>query len=179
MRFPLFLALLVAGFAFQSSAAASGYQVQVGRLTVPAQLLGEETAPAGTSLDAFAVQLAPVLRQHTAETGHEACAMFCRAPDGALAARVFTIGSHTACPIVVSCPKGYTPTAENIHSHGERGKFQVNAADKVLLDKARIGERIRRGNPEVFSEEDAHGGATYLVSPLAVQHFDGKRARPL
>ncbi len=111
--------------------------------------------------------------------GHEACALFCRAPDGALAARVFTIGSHTACPIVVSCPEGYTATAENIHSHGERGEFQVNAADKVLLPRARTGQRVRRGNPEAFSDEDQEGGATYLVSPLAVQHFDGKRVRRL
>lgn len=157
----------------------TSYQVQVGRSKVPAQLLGEEIAPAGTSQDAFAAQLAPVLRDHAATTGHEACALFCRAPDGALAARVFTIGSHTACPIVVSCPEGYTATAENIHSHGERGEFQVNAADKVLLPRARTGQRVRRGNPEAFSDEDQEGGATYLVSPLAVQHFDGKRVRRL
>ena len=177
MRLTLFALLtVVAGLAHAHE---GSYQVKIDRKTVPALLIAETQGSAGQSLDDFSRQLAPTLRTYTLQTGHEACAVLCKAADGTVGARVFTISSHTACPVLVSCPLGMKPTTQTIHSHAERGEYRINEADRVLLPKVRIGERRRRGNPEAFSEEDMAGGPGYLVSPLGLQYFDGKNARSL
>lgn len=134
--------------------------VEVGRVTDGA-----------TDADRFAVDLAPVLRRFTASTGFEACAAFCRAPDGRHGAIITSIGSQVACPVTNACPDGYTATPSDIHSHPPARSIKSNAIDRLHLPFAVDKKRPVVVHPDVFSELDKTAPDGYLVTSRAVKNF--------
>ena len=155
--------------------------VKIGRATLPVTFLQEVTGEEGQDQDAFAVQVGRVLRDHSARTGTEACAMICRAPSGTWGALPLTIGAHTACPVANVCPQGMTATGVGIHSHPTADTYVANEADMALLGqdkhlRRRAGQSVRGGNPEQFSAEDFAGGEGYMVSGTTLYHQAGRRA---
>ncbi|WP_254575147.1 hypothetical protein [Stenotrophomonas acidaminiphila] len=175
----LFALALIAALA--SAPALAQTTVKIGRATLPVTFLAEVTGEAGQDQDAFAQQVGSVLRDHSAATGTEACAMLCRAPSGAWGALPLTIGAHTACPVANVCPQGMTATGVGIHSHPTADTYVANEADMAVLGqdkhlRRRAGQSVRGGNPEQFSAEDFDAGEGYMASGTTLYHQAGKRA---
>ena len=155
--------------------------VRMGRATLPVTFLPAVRGDAALDQDAFAKQVGLGLRDHSTNTGTEACAMLCRAPSGAWGAIPLTIGAHTACPVANVCPQGMTATGVGIHSHPTADTYVANDADMAVLGqekhlRRRVGQSVRGGNPEQFSVEDFAGGEGYMVSGTTLYHQAGRPA---
>ena len=187
-KFLAVLALLACGQALadDGSIPESGIEqqtvtVRVGHATLPVTFLPAVRGDATLDQDAFAQQVGRGLRDHSADTGTEACAMLCRTPSGTWGALPLTIGAHTACPVANVCPQGMTSTGVGIHSHPTADTYVANDADMALLGqekhlRRRVGQSVRGGNPEQFSAEDFAGGEGYMVSGTTLYHQAGRRA---
>lgn len=170
------LALVALMFAFPA-AAASG---QVERIFIPGfgpityQHLFTQTSEAGETMDAFAARIAPRLREFSDATGFEACGVI--ATDGErFGAVIGTNGAHTACVnFHAKAPAGMAFTGQTIHSHTHKARYRANRSDLIVLGSgARLGQVVRGGHPDLFSDED-YAAPGYMVSTGAVWHQEGK-----
>lgn len=145
--------------------------VRINGQELPVEFLAEVRGRAGLTQDELALRIAAGLARHAMETGTEACANICRAPDGAWGAAPLTIGGHVVCPITELCPNGMTGIGESIHSHPADEPYLINKADLIVLGGCcrRVGQRSRaHARADEFSPEDFDGGPGYMVT------FDGK-----
>lgn len=151
-------------------------QVQVeGIGRIPYQRLFEVASEPGESLDAFALRVAPRLRNYTAAEGFEACGVIAADDAGRVGVVIGTSHGHTACAnFPAKVPHGMVSTGQTIHSHAEARPYRANAMDLVVLGRgARLGRLYRSKEPEQFSGEDFQVPG-YLVGQRAVWHQQGK-----
>lgn len=140
------------------------------------ELILMESGPQEEKID-FLKRVGALLVAHSDRTGHEACGQVCQNWDSTqLAVQVVTNDAHIMCAMWTTCPTGYLPTGENIHSHcpGPR-RLRANSADMALS-----GNRIKRGSqlkpcdPGSFSLQDYAAGPGYLATPQRLLFQSGR-----
>lgn len=122
---------------------------------------GEATAANASEL---AHLLAPRLAQFSADNGTEACARFCKTPQGNIRATLITANSHLFCVAPAAmCAPNELPK-ETIHSHPPQHVFCANAVDALLVeDPVKEGACGFAGDPDSFSPTDQRVDKAWLV----------------
>lgn len=158
MRFLLFLAFLVPGFALAGGTPSPA--------PWPQELLGDYISEQGETRDAFVLRVSPVLERFTKATGFEACGVL--ATDGQrFGVRLASIGSVLACELRASeVPAGMSALNVSIHSH-PAGVVQLTRAEirraAMAGNRALAGGRAQKVMPG-FSNPDFASGPGYLVA---------------
>jgi hypothetical protein len=127
--------------------------------------------PSATTQQAFAISLGRVMRQLSADTGHEYCAQPCK-QDGTWGAAVLTVRSGRYCPRLVLCPSAqWLPNGQAIHSHGTKPDYRNTRVDQALgLTRARLGTQVELDNEQASQADLALGG--WLVTADALWQLD-------
>ena len=179
MKYVLFLLAMVATSstnALELTRQSEVFMVRIGNHAYPATKIGDVRGNVGQDMDQFVIELGKNLRDYTQETGFEVCASICRSSDGLFGAQLFTMQSHTVCPIPPKCPSGMEVSGQTIHSHTTMRSYKINRADMAVMGiGAKVGGSMHGDNPELFSDEDFGGGPGYMVSATTVWHQQGKR----
>jgi hypothetical protein len=139
-----------------------------------------------STIDEFAREVSPLLREYSDKTGYEACGVIARNGDN-YAIIANTNKSHIACANDDSIiPTGMLSTGTTIHSHGTDKRFMINANDIILLGEnaggGSYGSGTRRNFQRMdgqaldrFSDIDLAGGAGYLATPTGVIYHSGNK----
>lgn len=149
-------------------------KLMVNGRAIPGRILGEVRGDAGLLQDEFAAFVETPMAAHTSETGTEACAMLCRAPNGAWGAAITTVDSHIFCPLTSKCPDSMEATGVSIHSHPASGKYRINQADWRLSNmQLSRGDFAYKEDPRVFSDSDYSAGPGYMTTGSALFYQSG------
>lgn len=134
----------------------------------------DEVKSSATTLDAFAVEVAPKLNTYTAATGFEACASLCKAADGTYRATIITVKAHAFCPVIAEdgCDDGATYTGHDIHSHIQATRYVPNDIDRLVLLRHYGANEFVFTRPG-FSDGDLSIPGGYLATKKGVQYEDG------
>ena len=155
--------------------------------TIEYQILFEVIGKEGQTIDEFAAQISPLLREWSDETHFEACGVI--ATDGKkYGIQIGSAKSHIGCTNFHDLtPEGMTSTNKTIHSHGTDQKFQVSEVDTKLMGETygggSYGKNTRRNfqfmsgqDLSTFSDADFSGGEGYLAIPNGgLLYQEGKR----
>lgn len=115
-----------------------------------------------------------VAEDYTRHAGFEACAIVCQNEAGQAALRLTTNFSHVACTLrqeQASCPAGFAPTLESLHTHPFVSQVRANPVDAVFTGQRR-GRRIVV-EPHGFSDQDYQAGPGYLVAMGRLLYQEG------
>jgi hypothetical protein len=144
---------------------------------LPATVVCEVVGTAGDSLPDFLAATGHVLRLYSGTTGFEACGMVARGASGTYAVVLSTNHSHLGCVIHHDLvPAGFVATGASIHSHGKKGSFRVNAADRAFRGETDDGRSHYIAGQDLnhFSPADYAGGPGYLATETGVIHQNGE-----
>lgn len=139
------------------------------------QYLGDFQSEAGESLDAFVLRTAPALKEFTARTGYEACALIGKNEAGLFAYSLASVGAQLSCIIDQNgLPVGFDSLGVTIHSHPTAAKIRPNDIDHLLAAHAHqlLSNEVRNGGARGFSTADFQTPG-YLVAGDRVFHQQG------
>ncbi len=147
---------------------------------LPYTALGIRFSEPGATMDAFAIELQPILWAFAARTHEEPCGEIA-VGGGRFGIVLGSNDSHLACAIDADrVPPGMHATGVTIHAHGGAGSFYMNRADMVFsgirTDGTQPWIRVAGENVEHFSPTDFAGGPGYLATPTGVIFQNGSDA---
>ncbi|HHA2834344.1 TPA: hypothetical protein ACOFCM_003200 [Stenotrophomonas maltophilia] len=129
------------------------------------------------------LRIAPVLDQHTRESGHEVCGMVAQSADAErFGIRLGTTKGAMTCSMSRSnVPDGMHALNVSIHSHPHTRSVLPTAADVSFYAENPLssGRMVKRGRSErvggaYFSSGDYAAGPGYLVAEGQLLYQEGK-----
>jgi len=154
-----------------------GPPIRVGGGSVPERELVLMESEPGEDKIAFLKRVGTLLVEHSDRTGHEACGQVCQNWDSTqYAVQVVTNDAHIMCAMWTTCPTGYLPTGQNIHSHcpGPR-RLRANLNDMALsANRIKRGSQLKPCDPNRFSDQDFAAGPGFLATPERLLFQSGR-----
>lgn len=145
--------------------------------------LVELVSDPGEGLSDFMLRIAPVLEQHTRESGHEVCGMVAQSADAErFGVRLGTTKGAMTCSMSrLNVPAGMRALTVSVHSHPHTRSVLPTSADVSFYAENPLssGRMVKRGRSErvggaYFSIGDYAAGPGFLVAEGQLLYQEGK-----